>query len=390
MRVRPAAVLAWSWFALVVVLDIAFDVALFRLNRQVEGAPFPVDIGDPTALAYLLLGALIVSSRPGNVVGLLLMLTGTGFAVPVFPLVEALVAVGSDPVGPVWTALAFSTNYLGLLLEIPILYLLLLFPNGRLPGPRWRWLSRLGIVLILLQLILVALLPELHVGREVTLANPMSPFTGALAERYQAFVFTYAALPLGAATLLFGLGCAVAPFVRYRRAGAVERMQIRWLLYAGALFLIAFVVIRIIGFDDAGVPVFVLWILGNLAVPVAVAIAVLRHRLFDIDVIIRRTLQYGVLTTILAGLYFGSVLLFQTLLQPLRRRVQRFLDRRFYRSKVDAERALARFAATVRDEVELSHIGGALSEVVQETVQPVWMGLWLSPGAAEGSRGEER
>jgi hypothetical protein len=74
----------------------------------------------------------------------------------------------------------------------------------------------------------------------------------------------------------------------------------------------------------------------------------------------------------------------------LRRRVQRFLDRRFYRSKVDAERALARFAATVRDEVELRHIGGALSEVVQETVQPVWMGLWLSPGAAEGSRGGER
>jgi hypothetical protein len=183
--------------------------------------------------------------------------------------------------------------------------------------------------------------------------------------------------------------------VRYRRAESHERLQIEWLLYAGGLFVVIYAstfVISDIGSQLSALGNLLL-LLSILTIPVAIAIAILRYRLYDINVIIRKTLQYGVLTALLALVYFGSVILLQSLVEnltgeqspivivfstlmiaalfnPLRLRVQDFIDRRFFRKKYDAEQTLAQFAATARDEVGMEKLVVALLDVVAETMQP--------------------
>jgi len=191
--------------------------------------------------------------------------------------------------------------------------------------------------------------------------------------------------------------------VRYRRANATERKQIKWLLYACAVFAIIYVGGWNLGvgkgetFADN-----VYNILFSVSVPlfpVAIGIAILRYRLFDIDVIIRRTLVYSALTLILALVYVGSIVLLQQLVvplvgsselaivastlaiaalfTPLRRRIQTLIDKRFYRHKYDAAKVLAAFGATARDETDLERLTGEMLRVVGETVQPEFAGLWL-------------
>jgi hypothetical protein len=198
--------------------------------------------------------------------------------------------------------------------------------------------------------------------------------------------------------------------IRYRRAQEIERQQIKWLLYVTVLFAITYSVtgmnsdspsplIRALNF--LSVPLL-------LAIPVAIAIAILRYRLYDIDILIRRTLQYSLLTGLLALVYFGGVVLLQSifhaltgedsqfaivistlgiaaLFSPLRLRVQAFIDQRFYRRKYDAEQSLAQFAAIARDEVDQENLTAALLGTVGQAVQPEKVSLWVpkSRGAAE-------
>jgi hypothetical protein len=195
--------------------------------------------------------------------------------------------------------------------------------------------------------------------------------------------------------------CAASLFVRFRRAGGVEREQIKWLFYAGAVFVV-FYAPSFIGntYSQAENLWNLLLPIGMSTFPVAIAIAILRYRLYDIDIIIRRTLQYAMLTGLLALVYFGSVVLLQSLVEnltgeqspivivlstlviaalftPLRQRIQAFVDRRFYRRKYDAEQALGQFATTVRDEVDMDLLNAALLQVVEETMQPEGISLWL-------------
>jgi hypothetical protein len=203
--------------------------------------------------------------------------------------------------------------------------------------------------------------------------------------------------------IVLTLLCAAAPFVRYRRATGVEREQIKWLFYACGLFAIVYVPS---GLDLGGTDTYLEGILGVLftlaimAIPAAIAVAILRYRLYDIDVIIRKTLVYGALTGLLALVYFGSVVLLQGLFEaltgqsspiiivistlliaalfaPLRRSLQRAIDRRFFRQKYDAQRVLAQFAKTARDEVELETLTAELLRVTRETVQPENVSIWL-------------
>jgi hypothetical protein len=265
-------------------------------------------------------------------------------------------------------------------------FLLLLFPNGRLPSRRWRpvaWCAGLGIAL-------------LFVG-DFTSRGPLEDYP----EVMNAYGVDSPVLDLveviGALLLLVALvGSPLSLVLRYRRAGYDERQQIKWLALAGAVAAATFV-IAIVTWDLLTEPVANAAImLSIVALPVAAGVAILRHRLYDIDVVINRTLVYGALTATLAGAYVGSVLLLQLVLspssdlaiaastltvaapfRPARGRIQAAVDRRFYRRKYDAQRTLESFAGRMRNQVALDALAGELRTVVAETMQPTHVSLWV-------------
>jgi cytochrome b subunit of formate dehydrogenase len=197
--------------------------------------------------------------------------------------------------------------------------------------------------------------------------------------------------------------CLAALVVRYRRTGRVERQQIKWLLVATAVFAAAYIpVFLVTDFNFGPNTAFwnYLWMVAMLLIPVAIGIAILRYRLYDIDVIIRKTLLYTATTALLALLFFGSVILLQrgfeaitgqqsqlaivlstlaiaALFNPLRNRIQAAIDRRFYRKKYDAQQVLAQFAITARDETDMNALTAELARVVQETMEPEEVKVWL-------------
>jgi MFS family permease len=286
-------------------------------------------------------------------------------------------------------------GWLWLWLIFPIFFIPLFFPTGRPPSPRWRWLIALGLGLCAFFVLFVTFGIELGAQDESwTVANPI----GFLARD------SFPELAWAILLLSFAALSVTSLFVRYRRAQAVERQQIKWLLYAAGVFLVSYALSFV--FSDAREAAGDLWnlilFLGVLTLPVAIAVAILRYRLYDIDVIIRKTLVYAALTALLALVYFGSVVLLQrlfgtvtgvaersplaivvstlaiaALFTPLRRRIQDWIDRRFFRSKVDAQQVLAQFALTARDETDLDALTAELVRVVQETMQPEGVSVWL-------------
>ena len=204
--------------------------------------------------------------------------------------------------------------------------------------------------------------------------------------------------------------------LRLRRAAGVERQQVKWFAYAAAIFAIAGVLnVSTLAID---VPLWVEWAnlvifpVAGTTIPIAIGIAILRYRLYDIDLLINRTLVYGLLTVTLVALYVGgivvlqrlfvlltgqrstlavvaSTLLIAALFTPLRRRIQSFIDRRFYRRKYDARKTLEAFSAKLRDETDLDALSDDLVGVVRETMQPAHVSLWLRPEmAAKGEQAE--
>jgi hypothetical protein len=291
-------------------------------------------------------------------------------------------------------------------LIFPILLLPLLFPTGRPPAPRWRWVIYLAIGMIGLFTVVGAFSHQFQSsgdGLDWSVDNPIGFIhVEALFDQYLMTPWT---ISLGILTV----SCAAALVVRYRRSSSVEREQIKWLMYACAVFCVVYVIGLLLSGEDAGV-VSVIWsgffILSIMAIPAAIAVAILRHRLWDIDVIIRRTLLYAALTLLLALLFFGSVILLQrvfvtttgqqsqlavvlstlaiaALVNPLRTRIQAGIDRRFYRKKYDAQLVLARFAVTARDETDMHVLAAELGRVVRETVQPELVSVWLFAAKAE-------
>jgi hypothetical protein len=307
-----------------------------------------------------------------------------------FPAVAALVADGASVLFPLLAAL-----------------LLARFPDGQLPGRRWRFLPWLSVSAGLLLLLSVLTSPELFVGLRSSVANPLALRTtnavsGMLWQLGNA---------LALATLA---GAIISVAARWRHARGQERQQIKWLAYTGALILLAGAGAILYGNLVTELS-YVTVLLGAVAVagltlgiPAAIAVAILRYRLYDIDAVIRRTLVYTLLTLILVALYSGSVILLQwlfllatgeqsdvalvgstaaiaTLFNPVRRRIQELIDRRFYRRNYDAARTLAGFASAARDEVDLERLAAALLRVVSETMQPEALSLWM-PGKPAGQR----
>jgi hypothetical protein len=271
-------------------------------------------------------------------------------------------------------------------------FLLLLFPDGRLPSPRWRavaWCAGAGIGLLFAADSLssgpLADYPEL--ANPYGVDSPVVDVVGGIA-----------ALALAVAMV----GSPLSLVLRFRRAGRAERQQIKWLALAGAVAAVTFVLALASyealpeGVSDRAI------MLSILMLPVAAGVAILRHRLYDIDVVINRTLVYGALTATLAAAYFGSVLLLQLALSPLteesdlaiagstlavaalfrpaRARIQHAVDRRFYRRRYDAARTLESFGTRLRDQVDLDALGADLRGVVTDTMQPAHVSLWLREG----------
>jgi hypothetical protein len=324
-----------------------------------------------------------------------MMLEGTLiFAWPIQTYYESLAAPPAQPSALFLLGLWF-TNWSWLWLIFPLLFVILYFPTGRLPSPRWRWLRTLGLGMVVYFMVVTALLPELNV--------PVEPVPWTVPNPIGIASLTFS-MPVWIALLLtLVVGSVASLFVRFRRADPVERSQLKWLLYAGGVFLVVYAVAGF-GFDlgGSGNDIFeVALYLSILSLPAAIAVAILRYRLYDIDVVIRKTLLYAVLTALLALVYFGSVILLQqlfgavtgieqspfavvvstlviaALFTPLRRRIQDAIDRRFYRKKYNAQQVLAQFAQTARDETDLDALLAELVRVVDETLQPEHVSVWL-------------
>jgi hypothetical protein len=367
-------------------------------------------VGGALFLAFPLVGALIASKRPKNAVGWLCLAVGLLWMLG--GLFDYYGYYGAATPGsvPFPVAMAGISNWIwvpavGLLGT----YVLLLFPDGRLPSRRWRPLAWLSGALILLLSVGVMLAPV----RLDNLAGVRNPFGIEGAQWLTAGA--YIVLPL---LPLCMLASALSLVLRYRRSGGEERQQIKWIAFAASVVVVVYVIAMIASFvvpaESSWTTAGSVWWLNLLIyavlssftmVPIAIGFAVLKYRLYDIDIVINRTLVYGTLTATLVALYFGgivvlqrvfvaltgekstvavvaSTLLIAALFNPLRRRIQGFIDRRFYRRKYDARKTLESFSAKLRDETNLDALSDDLVGVVRETMQPAHVSLWLRPEAA--------
>jgi hypothetical protein len=345
------------------------------------------------------IGLLIMRRAPGNVVGVLV--TILGLSIPTFevgPHSGTLLPSLQGFMIPIWYA--------------ALIYMVIFFPDGRAPWGRAEgFFTAIMAYFIVWSAMLGFTLPQENTyGAPVYNAFYVPALTPAYELLGQGFVLI---MPLLIAAVF------LSPALRYRatQPGSRERQQIRWLAFCATLFALFLVVYSIFVVTGSAVNaperrVFQVVYQVFLAMfpPLALGFAILRHNLYDIDLIIRRTLVYAVLTTLLAAIYFGGVALAQALLRPftgagndlavvvttlgiaalalpLRREVQGFIDRRFYRRKYNAARTLATFSAEARDEVELEALTSRLVAVVDETMQPAQVSLWLRADSARRAGG---
>ena len=356
-------------------------------------------------VVFAIVAALTVSHQPRNTVGWVLMVPVGLYVVggPIEGYSEHLTPSSEPTVALL--LIAWFNNWNWLLLIFPLLFIPLLFPNGHPPTPRWRWVGVAAIAWAALFVLLAALPQQINATTppNVVVDNPIGVLEKDTVERLVGVWIV--------GLLALALACAVALFVRYRRANETEREQIKWLLYACAVFLMVYVVGFASGLGGTSSVGGYIWGvffgLSIINLPAAIGIAILRYRLYDIDLVINRTLVYGSLTLLLALVYFGGVtatqaifrtlsgqeqqpqlaivvstLVIAALFNPLRRGIQAFIDRRFYRKKYDAAKTLEAFSTRLRNETDLDALSGDLVGVVRETMQPAHVSLWLRPEKA--------
>jgi hypothetical protein len=403
MTRRVAPWLSWSLVALSVALlmgGVALSGAVSSTVPDLplggEKAESSVVVDLVTLLAFSVVGAVVASRQPRNAIGWLLCSVGVTIGLNSF----------TGAYAEFWLASGYGTNILGetaawfaswlwlLLVYVPASFLLLLFPDGRLPSPRWRpvaWGAALGTVGCVVGYALEA--GTLADFPRIT--NPYGIY-GPIVEIVGVAGSIVAAGSMAAS--------AVSLIVRLRRAAGVERQQIKWLAYGGAL------VVLTVGVGAAMIPwsvsaSIVVMSVALLGLPAFTGIAIVRHRLYDIDFLINRTLVYAPLTAMLILFYLGGVVALQygvraltgqesqlsavvstlaiaALFNPLRRRIQGFVDRRFYRSRYDAAKTLAAFSARLRDETDLTALSDDVVGVAKDTMQPEHASLWLRTGNA--------
>ena len=378
---RPAYVaLAWTVAMCAVWAATAAAMWAFDAVGVVDGLSYAVLL-----LFMAVIGVLIARHEPGQPVGWLFSLCPA--------LVTTSIGIGSyaqwageyahkpGSAFGLWVALwAWAVGLIGFILLLP-----LLFPDGRPPGRRWWWLLRADLAAIAALTVIVMIQPLTLTDKGRHVSNPVGVSGADSAWLVAPLVVTIVFL------ILAGIASAV---VRYRRSTGIERLQMREVVWAVLMTVVGFVVISVLWGREF------LYNLDYALIPVAVGLAMLRYRLYQVDVIIRRTVTYGVLVAALAAIYLAGIVLIGTTVrdvsgqssalavtlstlavaaafQPLRRRIQRVVDRRFNRAAYDARSAVEVFGSRLRDQVDLEALSQELLEVVAGTVQPTHASLWL-------------
>jgi hypothetical protein len=388
---------AWAILAVIVALVLLklwlVGSALVRSSDQpwIQELLFQI-----LPIPFAAVGALIAVRRPGHRIGWLLLIGS--FSIACAQLAWGYGLRGSDggvslPGRPV---IAWVGNWSPWPALAAFMLLLVWFPDGRAPSPRWRLLPWAIVTWTTVVMAFLALYPGLLSTTDLDNPFGLSGEAGKVMRRLQAS-------PIVPST---GLGLflvsATAPLLRFRRARAEQRLQLKWFAYAIGLLLLVLIIpwfpLPNLFHQLTGI----LAIVAVWGIAAAVGIAVLRYRLYDIDQIVSRTLVYGLLSALLAGVYMSAVLILgqlfggvggdppswvvagatlavAALFQPARRRIQGVVDRRFNRRKYDAARTVEAFSARLRDEVDLDALSAELLAVVDQTIQPTRASLWLRP-----------
>ena len=396
MSRRTASWLAWSLAALSLGLTALSLLLIFLLL----GSDAPIYYywleTSMVSAGYSTVGAIVASRLPDSPIGWLFCAIGFTFGAVHFCAEYANYTLLAPPGSLLGIeAAAWLTSWVWVAGLGLVVYLDLLFPNGRLPSARWRWFAWFTAIALLPAAVLAAFSP----GRILssTLHNPLG-IEGLPNASKAVEAFMYALVVVGASSML----------MRLRHAGSVERQQIKWFAYA-TVVVISGVILKNVVYPAVSVT-WVWWVgliltaVGVASSPVAMGLAIFRYRLYEIDLLINRTLVYGALTAMLVGVYVGSIVVLQGLLRaltgqeqqpqlavvvstlviaalfnPLRRRIQFFIDRRFYRRKYDTTKTLEAFSAKLRGETDLDALSDDLLGVVRETMQPAHVSLWLRP-----------
>ncbi|MDP9343080.1 MAG: hypothetical protein M3Q23_13530 [Actinomycetota bacterium] len=398
MTERTATRLAWA-IALACAAMVVATLVFLYLDRTAIRSVGSGDVGDlvPTVTVGAL-GALVAFRRPANAIGWLLLGIAAFVGVSLLAghvAMHALLAGVSSHGWPRWWA--WLHNWVGNLSLGLLILLLLLFPSGKPLSKRWRWVTSVTVLVSVWFVAAVALdpAPVQLSPRLPRLGNPIGIKALAGFANSPAFLGIVVLLVMGVAALL----------LRLRRSRGEERQQLKWFAFAAALsvgLLVVAIPLSSVSEALSNAAFGAAFTFGfAVALPGAAALAILRYGLYEIDVIINRTLVYGALTALLAGVYVGGVfglgavarsvsggknnslvvavstLAVAALFRPARRWVQAFIDRRFYRRKYDAARTLEAFSARLRQEVDLNALQGHLISVVHETMQPARVSLWL-------------
>ncbi len=347
-------------------------------------------------------GGLLTSRVPRNVVGWLIAGFAICFALGEFSrqyvIYGAFRSAGGLPALALMSIPVYVAWFPGLMMVLVLLPLY--FPNGKLPSPAWRPFAWLTVLLLVFISILAVVRP-----RADEIPGYPNPLGLGLLLTYPSWVQALFNL-LEISWLILGIVASSSLLLRYRRAGAQERLQLKWFIYAVAVMLGFSILQRFL--QPPMVPEFVSSLTFTFALAglwLAIAVAVLRYRLYDIDLIIRRTVTYALVTGLLAVVFFGSVVVLQqvfagltgagqnelvtvlstlaiaALFVPVRNQIQGWIDRRFNRNKYDAQTILTQFAETVRDETDLDRLTARLMQVVDEAMQPESVSVWLKRGS---------
>jgi hypothetical protein len=405
VRDRTAAGIAWTACGLALAL-ISCSIVLAALNGY---DLWSLDI-ILTETAAALVGGLVASRQPRNPVGWFIIGHALCFTLGEFTRQYAIYGALTQPGSlPFARAMAWPPYWAwlpGLILLFS--FLPLYFPDGDLVSRRWRPVVWIAAFLATV----VTAFAMLRSGSDETrgIPNPMGVEAASLGP-----LKSILDVVIPGAWLILALVSVASLVTRFARSRGEERQQIKWFVFA-MLLLVSYSLADVLFVNDLPVPLAIAGPVVFVTPYVAIAIAVLRYRLYDIDVVINRTLVYGALSVFLALVYFGGVTLLQSafraligqesnlaivgstliiaaLFSPLRRRVQSFIDRRFYRRKYDASKTLEAFSARLRNETDLDRLGDELVSVARKTMQPEHISLWLRSGSGAGSRrlaGESR